>query len=393
MENKNAEKTNDVLAVGRVLVDAIRAQLHGEEYEFAGNTDFTKIHKLSERHKVTPLVAPAVIASNIAPSDIKTVFKKELFRCAARHAAQEKEAEELSGLFVNEGIKYCFLKGAKVSQYYDNPDMRFMLDMDVYVEPDRVEDARNILIERGYKYENYEDAKDAGYVKKPFLNFELHKELKYDYDKGYDYYKGAFERMEIAENGCTLNMTKEDFYTYILSHSAHHFESAGTGIKSIVDHYYLRKKLKPQCNAEVLKDALEKTGLTAFNDKMDELADFWFEGIKKDDSINETADYVILSGVFGNETNYYLSGIIIRGEYSDKKSSYFLSRLFLPFYLMKKRYPILKKLPFLLPILWVVRLLSSLKNRKKYADEAKNINAVNNEAKDRQAEFLKRQGL
>ena len=51
-------------------------------------------------------------------------------------------------------------------------------------------------------------------------------------------------------------MTNEDFYVYILSHTAHHFETAGTGIKTIIDHYYLKKKLKPLCNHQVLDKAL-----------------------------------------------------------------------------------------------------------------------------------------
>ncbi|MBQ8182973.1 MAG: nucleotidyltransferase family protein [Clostridia bacterium] len=392
MENKNIEITKDILVTGKVLVSAIKAQLNGEKYEFPDDTDYSKLYKLSERHKVTPLVAPSVTASEKAPEEIRNVFKKELFRSAARHAAQQKEADELAGIFAQNEIKHCFLKGAKISRYYDEPDMRFMLDMDVYIEPGKAVKAAQILENRGYKYDNYEDAKDAGYVKKPFLNFELHKELKYDYDKGYEYYKGAFERMVTDSNGYTMNMTDEDFYVYVLSHTAHHFESAGTGIKSIVDHYYLKKKLKPLCNADILEKALNDTGLTEFSNSMDNLSDFWFGDGCVNENVRETAEYVILSGVFGSQTNYYLSGII-KGDYTEKKSSYFLTRLFLPFYLMKKRYPILKKAPFLLPIMWVVRWISAIKGTKKYADEAKTIGSVDEDAKNRQIEFLKRNGL
>ncbi len=392
MENKNTEITNDILNTGELIIRAIKAQITGEVYAFPENTDFSKVHKLAERHRVTPLVAPAVIASSAATEQFKAVFKKELFRCAARHEAQTREAEELAELFAKNKIKHCFLKGSKVSKYYDNPDMRFMLDMDVLVEKEKAEKAAELLLERGYVYDNYEDEKDAGYVKKPFLNFELHKELKYDYDKGYDYYKGALERMLADENGYSMNMTNEDFYVYILSHTAHHFESAGTGIKSIVDHYYLNQKLKPLCDEKILNKSLEETGLTGFAESMDRLSDFWFCDGKGDEGVKETADYIMLSGVFGTQTNYYLSGII-KGDYTDKKSSYFLTRLFLPYTLMKKRYPILKKLPFLLPLMWVVRLLGALKNREKYTQEATAINSVDDFAKERQIEFLKRNGL
>lgn len=391
MENKTNE-TAEVLEVGRVLISAVSSQINGEIYNFPENTDFEKLYKLAERHKVTPFAAPSVIASNSASEEIKQLFKKQLFRCAARHAAQEKEAEELSRLFSEHRIRHCFLKGFKVSKYYDNPDMRFMLDMDIYIESGKSEEAKKILTDRGYEYSNFEDAKDVGYTKKPFLNVELHKELKYDYDKGYNYYKGAFERMTVSENGYTVNMTDEDFYVYILSHAAHHFESAGTGIKTVIDHYYLLKKLKPACDDVVLKKALDETGLAAFSEKSDKLARCWFDGEKPNSFVEETTDYIILSGVFGTSTNYYLSGII-RGEYTEKKSSYFLTRIFLPLDLMKKRYPILKKCPFLLPLMWAVRIVTSFSNGKKYADEVKTVNSVDKDEMGRQIEFLKRNGL
>ena len=392
MEKNKNEITRDIIETGKIIVNAVRCQLNGADYEFPENTDFKKIYKLSERHKVTPLVASVVVSCDNAEESVKQGFRKELFRCAARHSAQEKEAEELSALFVEGKIKHSFLKGMKVSRFYDNPDMRFMLDMDVYIEPSKVDDVKKILENRGYVYANYEDEKDAGYVKKPFLNFELHKELKYDYDKGYEYYKGVFDRMVVAENGYTLNMTNEDFYVYILSHAAHHFEKAGTGIKTVVDHFYLKRKLKPLCDEELLREALEKTGLTVFSQRMDDIAEFWFGDANGDESLTEMGEYIILSGVFGNETNDYLSGII-RGEYSEKKSSYFLSRLFLPYKLMKNRYPILEKLPFLLPLMWLVRFFSALGNKEKYTQEAQNVNSIDSGEKDKRAEFLKKNGF
>lgn len=392
MENNKKEISLDVLRTGKIIVDAIKCQLNGSVYEFSDGTDFKKVYKLSERHKVTPLVASAVVNCDTADDDVKKVFRKELFRCAARYSAQEKEAEELTEIFVREKIKHNFLKGMKVARFYDNPDMRFMLDMDVYIEPSRVEDVKKILEDRGYVYDNYEDEKDAGYVKKPFLNFELHKELKYDYDKGYEYYKGAFERLVPSENGYTMNMTNEDFYVYILSHAAHHFEKAGTGIKTVVDHFYLKRKLKPLCDAELLKDSLEKTGLSLFSERMDALCEYWFGTAQGDASLDEMGEYIILSGVFGNETNDYLSGII-RGDYTEKKSSYFLARLFLPYKLMKKRYPILKKLPFLLPLMWVIRFFSALTDKNKYTQEAQKVNSVDSGIKDERIEFLKKNGF
>lgn len=390
MEDKK-QATTEVLAMGGIIIDILRAQITGDDYSLPVDVDFDKLYKLCEIHKVTSMVAP-VIATSDASAEVKALFKKQLFRCAARHTAQEKERVELTEIFTASGIKHCFLKGSKISRFYDEPEMRFMLDMDVYIEPSKIEKASEIMTERGYEIYIAEDDKDIGFMKKPFLNIELHKELKYDYDKGYEYYKGAFERLKSSENSLALDMENEDFYVYILSHTAHHFETAGTGIRSIVDHYYLREKLRPQCDENKLKDGLSATGLDAFSQRIDSLCDYWFCGGQGDESISEIADYIILSGVYGTQANEYLSGIR-RGEYTEKKSSYFIARLFPGIKSMSIRYPVLRRLPFLLPIYWGVRLASALFDGDNLKSEMKTVNAATNEQKSQFVEFLERNGL
>ncbi len=390
-EKSNTDKTQDIINVGSILIGAIKAQLTQTEFQFPENIDFKKLYMLAQNHRVTAMVAPMVIKSDLADKEIKGLFSKELFKYSARYTAQDRERAEFSEILSKNQIKHCFLKGSKVGRFYDNPDIRFMLDMDLYVEKDKIQKAEEILLSRGYEKNSNSDDKDTAYIKKPFLIIELHKEIKYDYDKGYDYYKGAFERM-ITDNGYEMNMSNEDFYVYILSHSAHHFETAGTGIKSIVDHYYLRKKLKPQCDVSVLETGLENIGLTKFNQRMDKLCDFWFENAEGDSFTEETARYVILSGVFGNELNNYLSGVV-KGRYDESSNSYLIRRIFPPIKIMGKRYPVLKKLPILLPIFWCIRILSAFIDRNRISHETKTVVSANNSQKEAQKDFLDNMGL
>lgn len=55
-----------------------------------------------------------------------------------------------------------------------------MLDMDFYVETDKIPKAQEILLSIGYEQNSNSDDKDTAYIKKPFLIIELHKEIKYD---------------------------------------------------------------------------------------------------------------------------------------------------------------------------------------------------------------------
>jgi hypothetical protein len=134
----------------------------------------------AQSHRVTAMIAPLVIKSDSADKENKVVFSKELFKYSARYTAQDREREELSKEFTDNQIRHCFLKGTKVGRLYDNPDIRFMLDMDFYVETDKIPKAQEILLSIGYEQNSNSDDKDTAYIKKPFLIIELHKEIKYD---------------------------------------------------------------------------------------------------------------------------------------------------------------------------------------------------------------------
>lgn len=389
--NEADNKTEDVINTGAILIDAVKAYITGNEFEFPEDTDFLKLYKLAQSHRIAAMVAPAVMKTQFAESQAKSAFSKELFKTAARFTAQEKEREEISQEFSNNKIPHCFLKGSKVGAYYDNPDCRFMLDMDLYVDAERFREAEKILLSRGYEFKCNSHDKDTAFVKKPFLIVELHKELKFEFDKGYDYYKGAFSRMN-SDNGFVMNMTNEDFYVYILSHTAHHFENAGTGIKSIVDHYYLRKKLKPECDSGLLENGLKEIGLEKFEKKMDMLCDFWFGNGECDNITKEMSDYILLSGVFGTGTTDYINKMA-RGDYGENTNSYFIKRLFPSLKMMRFRYKILNKLPFLLPVFWCVRIISSLTNASRIADESKTVINTDNTQKDKQKQFFDNMGL
>ena len=389
-ENKN--RTTEVLNTGKIIIEIIKAQLTGGEYSLPVNCDYKKLFKMAEMHKVTSLIAGAVVNDENAPDNVKDIFKKELFKASMRYSAQEKEREELSHIFSDNGIKFCFLKGYKVSRYYPEPELRFMLDMDVFVEESKIAQAEEIVKGRGYVLNTFGDDKDIGYIKKPFLNIEIHKDLKYDYDKGFTYYKGAFERLTQGELPGEMHMTNEDFYVYILSHTAHHFQTSGTGIKNVLDHFILKDKLLPECKANELYTALETVGLTEFSKRMDALSDYWFNGGKCDDDILEMAEYVLLSGVFGNETNNYLSGIL-RGEYKESRLSYLLHRAFPPFNQMKVRYKILCRFPVLLPIMWIVRLFAFTGSKTTVSSEMNTINSVDDAKKHQFEAFMGKNGL
>ena len=102
---KDVNVTNQIVSVGRIITQAIKADLAGSEFSLPADVDFNKLYNLCEMHRVTPIIAGFVLKSN-APEDIKTKFKKELFKVSMRYETQMKEKKELSEEFTNNNIDH-----------------------------------------------------------------------------------------------------------------------------------------------------------------------------------------------------------------------------------------------------------------------------------------------
>lgn len=389
-QSTEQQKTASCLDTGRKLIKIIDGIINNKKADIPENTDFSRVMKLAYAHRVSAMVAYCAEQYNL-PEETKNRFNQELFKTAARHTAQEREVEELSKEFSNEKIEHCFLKGLKISSLYDVPEMRFMLDIDVYVNPEKFQDAIKVMENRRYEKISL-DEKDCSLSKKPFLNVDLHRELKYDFDLGYDFYKNVYDRLVSIDNSYEKTMTKEELYVYLLSHTAHHFATAGTGIKSVIDHYYIMKNLAPECDENILNEYLKESGLEDFNEKFSKLTKVWFMGEESDTVTEQMADYIILSGAYGTDINYYVNGVLRMGM-SENKKSYFLKRLFPDYKTMCFRYPVLENKKILLPVFWGVRILSSVTSAGRIKNEASGISSVDEINKNKQEEFLKNVGL
>ena len=384
------QKTASCLDTGKKLIKIIDGIINNKKADVSEDTDFMRVLKLAYAHRISGMVAYCADKYDL-PDEVKSKFNAELFKTAARHTAQEREVEELSREFSNAEIEHCFLKGLKISSLYDVPEMRFMLDIDVYVNPEKFGNAIKVMENRGYEKISL-DEKDCSFSKKPFLNVDLHRELKYDFDLGYDFYKNVYDRLISVENSYEKTMTKEEFYVYLLSHTAHHFATAGTGIKSVIDHYYIMKNLAPQCNESILSEYLKESGLEDFNEKFTKLTKVWFMGEESDTVTEQMTDYIILSGAYGTDINYYVNGVLRMGM-SENKKEYFFKRLFPDYETMCYRYPVLENKKILLPVFWGVRILSSVTSVDRIKSEASGVSSIDENNKNRQEEFLKNVGL
>ena len=275
-----------------------------------------------------------------------------------REARFELAGQQVFDALEKAEIPFIPLKGAVLKNLYPNPALRNFTDYDLYIG-DKLSEVEKVMLELGYDYD-HDTENDMDFVKKPSLHFEMHHSLftsAYDFD---GYFNEPFEKTYLKEGKKYFHLYRnEDFLVHVLAHLYKHFTDGGCGIKQFMDMYVLTKKL--ELDMDYIHNELEIIGLNGFLETVIRLNAFLFDGEKPDDNLLEIADYVFNCGTFGSVKNnmaleYAQDNEDAKKHFGLYKMKYFANRWQLSFSGMKKQYPILGKLPFLLPFCYFHKL-------------------------------------
>ena len=127
-------------------------------------------------------------------------------------------------------------------------------------------------------------------------------------------------------------------------------------------------------NYECARELLEKAGIYRFAAEISKLAEICFSDKPKDEFSDTILSYIFSGGMYGTFQNKMT---VMKSK--DKSTvKYLLQRLFMPYKSMVILYPILNKLPILLPFCWVARFFKMLfgGNSKRALGEIKVANTV-----------------
>jgi len=279
------------------------------------------------------------------------------------------------------GVRLLPVKGCWLKEQYPDIDYRQMSDLDMLIHPEDAEKAEAVMLELGYEKEEGCAEHHDGYHKPPYMGVELHLSLLPENDDHAGYYHDIWHRAKaVDEYPMVYRLRAEDEYIYYLLHLRKHVLFAGTGIKSFLDSAVYRAVYPNMDHAYLLRE-YEKLGLTEFISRVEALADCWFvSGEAVPQSLENMAKNVLCAGTYGTETQR--ETLTKRGFWTRYRNPtvgklmYLLSCLFLPLEAMQELYPVLKKVPVLLPVMWIWRPVAkmftdpkALKNRVQRANE------------------------
>lgn len=357
---------------------SIRGTVPAKPFE---GINWEHIFSLAEFHNVTALIYPSLCLMDI-PEDIRKKFVYTNHRLIAREARQELESQRVFAALHAEGISFIKLKGIVIKNMYPLPHMRTQADVDICLTKEHRAKARPIMEKLGYKFDSAIDYHDE-YSKDDFFIYELHSDIMSPRSELYPLFVSPFEKA-VPDNSSPdeLVLTNEYFYLNLVIHLYKHFISEGCGLRLFSDLYIYRRTC-PNLDTTFITNTLSEYGLLDFHHNILRLNACFFEGNEYTDKLSVIANFIFKSGEYGNSELKKLSWISssksAKLTFGDKLS-YFLHNWFPGVKTLKRRYPVLEKAPFLLPVCWIRRIFYTLFFKrsalKEQRDEIKRLNST-----------------
>ncbi len=355
-------------------------------------TDMMKLYKLTRRHQVTVIAYEALKGADF---EIDYAFaeklEKDYKRAILKNVAQEANFSYVSELFEKNKILFVPLKGIVLKNLYPQPHFRQSSDIDIYV-PEKYTDAvYPIMREAGFFTE--EGSIGMGmhdkYVLNKLVNIEVHRYLM---DKNMDkWYRLSEEIAKSIEqkDGILYNLTLENHYLFVILHAVKHLRYAGIGMKSIMDVWVYIKAYKEKLNWDYINRMLKEYELYEIEGNLRALASYWFESEEvKNPVIKELSDYVIANGELVSKEEMNVSVAI-----EQRSLKHYARMFFMPYNEMAKKYKILKKMPFLLPAMWVYRAGYSVVKKDTIKNKIKMQKNLDKDLALKSEQFKKRIGI
>lgn len=326
---------------------------------------------------------------------------KTLYNFAIRNdAVQSYYLDIITDAFEKNEIPHCVMKGPVIKTLYPRTDFRQSGDLDIFVPDKYREKAKNVMLGMGFEIERFNPADaDDVYIIDKKTHVELHRILVSNKTPWQKECQKITERLVLKEDKqYTYEMTAEDYYLYMIAHMAKHMMYSGMGIKMLLDVWIYMEKKSKILDKNILKERLSHCGLEQFEENIRKLVDFWFNDGPADELIKKLGNYVFLSGTFGTKKQldayFYAKNAGKSNSPVIAKTIYYWKFFFMPYKWMCARYPILKKIPVILPFCWVHRALKTLIfEREKSQDIASRYDNVDLAESKKIQEFKREIGL
>lgn len=334
------------------VLSIINAALGGAPDNVSPDASIDEYVQFARMQQIEALMIIGLSKSGVLVSE---EVRRVLYGAVAVSVRQLSALKQLCETFDEHDIDYMPLKGSMLKNLYPSNEMRSMGDIDILVRIGQYERIRPLMLAEGYEEDHESDHEYVWNGKG--VHIELHKLLFQPSNQDYfDYFGECWQFARKTDKSHCYEMSPEDTLIYLFTHFSKHYRNAGVGIRQALDLYVYRRAY-PDIDEKYVLEKMRLLQLDRFYENTMHMLDVWFEDAEHTEASKLISDRLFESGVFGRQEDLQQSKVLRRAgtDVNKAKLRIWLERIFLPLNGMSELYPILRKLPVLLPVMWIVR--------------------------------------
>ena len=288
----------------QVLLEALRASLHGSTFTYPDDTDWAAVTEEAKAQTVMGFISPVIPVHDESTDQGKAYYMRLLH-----------EQDKLVKLFDAHDIPFVILKGFAAAVYYPKPYLRTMGDVDILVPRGRFEEAMKVMEADGYtcRYGKKEDGQPVQGVRhieyvKNGIEYELHHHFSTDGFDIDDILESAINRREYRElSGHRFPVLPDtENGLVLLGHIHQHINLDSLGLRQIIDwEMYYHSVMKDKEREKEFASLARKAGLSRLADNVTGMCvrhlglTVTSGTIKQNDIADELLESLLTSGNFG----------------------------------------------------------------------------------------------
>lgn len=354
----------------------------------AENVDWPAVFTLAGQQKLLPIVFEAVRKMPAAEENVAlfAVTKQHVIGQVLNQTVRSAEFADLYHKLRAAGLHPIVVKGQLCSRLYPLKDHRISADDDLYISDAEFMACHRQLLANGLTTDTPVDelvtADEVSYTKNGSpLYIELHRHLFDSAEDAHDELNHFFTDINPVEMDGFLAMLPHEHLLYLLLHAYKHFVRSGIGLRQFCDIGLWARAYHAEIDWQRLHEQCESVHAATFAAAAFHIAgDYlgiefdrpapWDGSIDVEPLLHDT----LCGGVYGSNdlTRLHSSTVTlnaVKASRTGEKSSV-LRTVFPKREYLERRYPYLKKRPYLLPVAWVQRIAHYASEKQSDADSS-----------------------
>lgn len=352
----------------------------------AENVDWPAIFTLANQQKLLPILFEAIRKMPAAEENaaLFAVTKQQVIGQVLNQTVRSAEFADLYRKLRAAGLHPIVVKGQLCSRLYPLKDHRISADDDLYIPDAEFMNCHEQLLANGLTTDTPADelatADEVSYTKKGSpLYIELHRHLFDSSEDAHDELNHFFADLKPVEIDGFLAMPPHEHLLYLILHAYKHFVRSGIGLRQFCDIGLWAREYHAEIDWQQLHDQCTSVHAATFAAAAFRIAGEylgieldmpapWDDSIDVEPLLHDT----LCGGVYGSNdyTRLHSSTVTlnaVKANRTGEKSSV-LRTVFPKREYLERRYPYLKKHPYLLPVAWVQRIAHYASEKQNTAD-------------------------